>query len=155
MSPKQSAFNLYRFQREAMPILLGWAFGSIVTGTLWRRNQSQYTRGVGGQFIAWGLVDGIIASLALSGAQRKTTLWGAGEITPLQHAREADQFEKIVWANAVLDVGYVLGGRWWQRRHPHDLARQGMGVGVMIQGAFLLVWDILLASAVRRRRRGT
>ncbi len=137
-----------------MPILLGWALGSIITGAFWRRNPSRRLQGAGGQFIAWGLVDGIIAVFALLGARRKLIQWQAGEITPPQQSREADQFEKIVWANAALDVGYVLGGRWWMRRHPDDPHRQGMGLGVMAQGAFLLVWDIFLALAVRRGRHG-
>ena len=154
MASNSSSFNFYQFQRQAMPILLGWAIGSIVTGALWHRDQSKYLQGMGGQFMAWGLVDGVIALMALTGARRKTAAWQAGDITPRQQAQEADQFEKIIWANVVLDVGYVLGGRWWQRRYPEYPARQGMGVGVMLQGFFLLVWDILLALGVGRRRRG-
>jgi hypothetical protein len=154
MLPGRSNFNLYQFQRSAMPVLLGWALGSIVAGVFWLRNPSRFLRGVGGQFAAWGLVDGLIALLALRGAGRKAAGWQANEITPLQHAQEAEQFEKIVWANAALDVGYVLGGRWWSRRNPADPQRRGMGLGVMVQGAFLLVWDLLLALAVRRGRYG-
>ena len=149
MNTNRSKFNLYLFQRSAMPILLGWAFGSIITGALWRRDPSRSLQGAGGQFIAWGLVNGAIALLALLGVRRKAAQWQAGEITARQQAREADQFEKIVWANAALDVGYVLGGRWWMERHPADPYRQGMGSGVMLQGAFLLIWDILLALALR------
>lgn len=152
MTPDRTEFNLYQFQRSAMPILLGWALGSIVTGVLWRRNPSRSIQGAGGQFIVWGFVDGVIALLALLGARRKAAQWQAGEITPLQQAQQADQFEKIVWANAALDVGYVLGGRWWVRRHSDDAHSQGMGIGVMLQGAFLLIWDVLLAVVVRRRR---
>jgi Family of unknown function (DUF6992) len=154
MASNLPSFNLYRFQRQAMPILLGWATGSILIGALWRRDPSKYLRGIGGQFILWGLVDGVIALLALYGARRKAAAWQAGAITPQLQAREADQFEKIIWANVALDAGYVLGGRWWLRRHPIDPARRGTGVGVMIQGAFLLVWDILLVLAVGWRRRG-
>jgi len=154
MISNRSSFNLYQFQRQVMPVLLGWALGSIVTGASWRRNPSRRLQGMGGQFITWGLVDVIIALLALAGARRKAAAWQAGQVTPQQHLQEADRFEKIVWANAALDVCYVLGGRWWQRRHPHDPARQGMGVGVIVQGAFLLVWDIFLALAVGRRRHG-
>lgn len=154
MLPERSTLNLYRFQRSAMPVLLGWALGSIVTGVLWMRNPSRFLRGIGGQFFAWGAIDGLIALLALRGAWGKVEKWQAGEITPLQHDREADQFEKIVWANAALDVGYVLGGRWWSRRNPDDPRHRGMGLGVMVQGAFLLVWDLFLALAVRRGRYG-
>lgn len=154
MTANSPDFDLYRFQRRAMPILLGWALGSVVAGLLWRRDPSRYLQGLGEQFLAWGLVDGVIAGLALDGARRKSARLEAGQITAAAQAREAAQFEKIVWANAALDVGYVLGGRWWQQRHPQDPHRQGMGLGVMLQGAFLLVWDVLLALAVRRRRHG-
>lgn len=154
MRTEPSPFNLYQFQRSAMPVLLGWALGSVVAGALWLRNPSRYLRGVGGQFAAWGLIDGLIALFALAGARRKAARWQASQITPAGHARETDQFEKIVWANAALDVGYILGGRWWARRHPADPHRRGMGLGVMIQGAFLLFWDLFLALAVRRGRSG-
>jgi hypothetical protein len=154
MLTKRSNFNLSQFQRSAMPVLLGWALGSILTGALWMRGASRPLRGVGGQFVAWGLIDGLIALFALGGARRKAARWQAGEITPAEHAREAGQFEKIVWANAALDVGYVLGGRWWLRRSPDDPQRQGMGLGVMVQGAFLFFWDLFLALAVRRGRYG-
>jgi hypothetical protein len=154
MLPDRSDFNLYRFQRRAMPVLLGWALGSIVAGALWLRDPGRFLRGAGGQFVAWGVIDGLIALLALRGAGRKQVGWQANAITPLQHAQEAEQFEKIVWANAALDVGYVLAGRWWSRRNPDDPWRRGMGLGVMVQGAFLLVWDLFLALAVRRGRHG-
>lgn len=137
-----------------MPILLGWALGSMITGALWRRESNRFWQGVGEQFIAWGAVDGIIALFALRGARRKATQQQAGLIAPVQQALETDQFEKIVWANAALDVGYVLGGRWWLRRHADHPHPQGMGVGIMLQGGFLLVWDIFLALAVRRGRNG-
>lgn len=154
MNSNPDDFNLYIFQRRAMPVLLGWALGSMFTGALWRRESSRFWQGVGVQFIAWGLVDGIIALLALQGARRKAMQWQAGAITPAQQAQEAAQFEKIVWANAALDVGYVLGGRWWSRRHVDNPHLQGMGVGVMIQGAFLFVWDVFLALVARRGRHG-
>jgi hypothetical protein len=154
MTDHRSEFNLYHFQRNAMPVLLGWALGSIITGAFWRRGPGRRLQGAGGQFIAWGLIDGIIAVFALLGARRKAVQSQLGEITSQEQARQADQFEKIVLANAALDVGYVLGGRWWHSRHPGDPYRQGMGLGVMAQGAFLLVWDIFLALAVRRGRYG-
>jgi hypothetical protein len=154
MLPEPTRFNLYHFQRSAMPVLLGWGLGSIIAGLLWMRSPSRFARGAGNQFVAWGLVDGVIAGLALAGARRKQAQWQTGQITPLQHDREAGQFEKIVWANAALDVGYVLGGRWLSRRFPENPQRRGMGLGVMIQGAFLFFWDLFLALAVRRGRYG-
>jgi hypothetical protein len=154
MLSERPVFNLYRFQRRAMPVLLGWALGSILAGALWMRDPSRFLRGLGGQFVAWGAIDGLIALLALRGARGKAEKWEAGEVTPFQHDQEAGRFEAIVWANAALDVGYVLGGRWWSRRNPDDPLRRGMGLGVMVQGAFLLLWDLFLALAVRRGRYG-
>ncbi len=55
----------------------------------------------------------------------------------------------------LLDIGYVLGGVWLKRSNLQDPQRQGMGWGIAIQGGFLLIWDILLASISRSKRRGT
>ena len=146
-------FNLFEFQRRAMPVLLGWASGSIASGLLWLAAPDQWLRGLGSQFAGWGLIDGIIALLALRGAARNADRLAAGAVDAQEHDRQARQFEAIVWANAALDVGYALGGYGLLKRSPDHEGRRGMGVGIMIQGLFLLAWDVALALLVRSKRR--
>ena len=149
------ANNLYTYQVQAMPVLLGWAAGSIVAGVVWLRSASKFWRGLGSQFLGWGAIDGLIAGFARRGAAKSATRLESGAITPAEHQRQWLQFERFVWLNVLLDIGYVLWGGWLKRSNSHDPQRQGMGWGIAIQGGFLLIWDILLASISRSKRRGT
>jgi Family of unknown function (DUF6992) len=146
--------SIYRYQLNSMPVLLGWATGSMVAGLLWMRSKSDWLRGFGSQFLGWGAIDGAITAAGMNGAAQNEKRLHAGEITAKEHARQAINFERFVWLNALLDIGYMLGGWMLVRRNPDDRQRQGMGWGILAQGAFLFIWDILLASGAQRKRRG-
>lgn len=148
------ADSLYRYQMQAMPVLLGWAVGSATAGLIWLRSAGKFWRGLGSQFLGWGVIDGLIAGFALRGATENVARLEQGEISPEEHQRQWLQFERFVWLNVLLDIGYVLGGAWLKRSQPQDQQRQGMGWGIIIQGGFLLIWDILLASISRNKRHG-
>ena len=47
-----------------------------------------------------------------------------------------------------LDVLYVLFGLRMARRDKGDGVRRGNGLGIVIQGAFLLIFDLLHASGL-------
>ncbi len=153
--PARRGYSVYQYQAEAMPILSGWAIGSMVSGLLWLTSRSERLKGFGSQFLGWGAVNAAIAALGLSGAIRNEKRRQEGKISPAEHTRQAIQFERFVWFNALLDIGYMLGGGLLARRNPDEPRKQGMGWGILLQGAFLFVWDILLASIAGRRRRGT
>jgi hypothetical protein len=89
----------------------------------------------------------------LRSASRNAGRLAQGEIQVSEQAHQSRQFEAFVWANAALDLGYILGGRWLVNRYSVDEGKRGMGWGIILQGAFLLVWDILLAIFVHGRRR--
>lgn len=147
------AENLYTYQQKTMPILLAWGLGSVVAGFIWRRDRSKLLYGMGSQFIAWGAVDASIAALAIANAVKKSGQVESGEIPPREHYRQAEQFRRIVWLNALLDIGYMLFGIRFTRRNAGDRQRRGTGWGIIVQGAFLFVWDILLALFVPRLNR--
>lgn len=152
--PAQQGYSVYQYQTQAMPILLGWAAGSMASGLVWLTSRSEWLKGFGSQFLGWGAINGAIAVLGLSGAAKNEGRRRKGEISPGEHSRQAVQFERFVWFNALLDIGYMLGGWQLARRNPKDARKQGMGWGVLAQGAFLFVWDILLAAIAGRKRRG-
>lgn len=149
---RQSEFDLYRFQLHTLPILLGWAISSVIVGLLLIRTSGRSRKSTGWQFILWGLIDGVIAGLGLRAAQSKGGLYEQGVITPIAQKKEALAFERIVWLNALLDVLYVLFGSRLIARSQQREDRRGMGWGILIQGAFLLVWDIWLGMAVHEKR---
>lgn len=152
MNNDNASQDIFAFQHAILPVLLGWAAGSVTSGVLWMCSPRSWLRGLGGQFVGWGLVNGVIALLGLAGAEKNHLRLLDGQISTTEHDHQAHIFENIVWVNAVLDVFYVLGGRWYSNRNPDDAVRRGAGVGIMLQGAFLLVWDIILGTLTRRRR---
>lgn len=147
------AFNLFRFQMEALPVLMGWAAGSIAAGLLWLRSKSAVMAGIGGQFVLWGAIDGLIAALGLRGAAGGMRRLAKKEMSEADHLQQAERFERFVWLNAGLDVLYIMGGGWLAQRSRNDDRRRGMGIGIVLQGGFLLVWDVILALLVRGKRR--
>jgi hypothetical protein len=105
-------------------------------------------RHVGIQAVAWGAID---AALAYSGRENARNKLQQGT-TDAEQWVEAQRFQRIVAINAGLDVLYVLGGWWLIRRAGSNEARRGMGLGIIIQGAFLLVYDSALVWAVAQWR---
>lgn len=145
--------NLYQYQERVFPILLGWAVGSVATGLLWLRSASDFFQGMGSQFALWGLVDGLIAVFGIRSAERNAARYISGEIDQTKHNQQSRLFETIVWLNVILDLGYILGGAIFKKNNQNNHKREGMGTGIMIQGLFLLIWDIFLAAFSRKTRK--
>ena len=150
---RPAPFNVYAFQRRALPVLIGWAAGSMIAGAIWRRQGPPFWRGLGGQFLAWGAIDGLIALAGLGWAVRSEKRLADGQISADDLSNAARTFERVLWINAGLDVGYVLGGASLLARSPERPDRRGMGAGITVQGLYLLIWDVTLALLVRRQRQ--
>jgi hypothetical protein len=158
MDHSDGKFNLYSFQLRLFPALLVWALGSIATGLVWMRNDDRQVRGYGSQFAGWGAINLLLALFGLSSAARNQKRLKQGEISPTQHAVQAQKFERLVLVNAGLDVGYIAAGAWLastpiDKPQKQPGLRRGMGWGILCQGAFLLGWDLLLALLVHQRRK--
>jgi hypothetical protein len=70
-------------------------------------------------------------------------------------AREARNIRAFLWLNAGLDILYMLGGWSWARRAAQKGGRnaefqRGMGMGIVVQGGLLLIWDVINALIVPR-----
>jgi hypothetical protein len=111
--------------------LITWSLPWIAVGVvgLWTSNDP-YWKGFWGMNAAWGLINTGIAYAGLLGAEPDP----AGLRTTL-------------FINAGVDVVYVIGGLYLFTR-PEDTWR-GSGVAVIIQGAFLLAFDLLHAFLVQ------
>lgn len=146
----ERSFNLYQFQKNAFPVLTGWSVGSIIAGILWVRMNSPWNTGFGSQFIGWGLVDLVLAILGLRSAHHNLNRLNRGEIDEQELNRQQSKFEGLLWINAGLDVGYVTGGALLAKKSNDNSFRRGTAWGILIQGSFLLVWDLILAVLMRR-----
>jgi hypothetical protein len=128
------------FQRKVSRRLLMWAIMSVLFGWV-MRGRSQFWRDVGTQFIAWGAIDGLIAigGQTASDNRLKNT---PDDAMPARLQKDKHNLRLALWINAGLDVLYVLGGLRWMKR------QQGHGVGVVIQGLFLLIFDVYHALKI-------
>lgn len=142
--------NIYTHQQRGLAVLLGWAIGSMVSGLVWWRQGGAFWRNLGLQFATWGLIDLILAVFGLRDASAKAPRLAAGDITPATANRDANTVQTILTVNAILDVFYMLTGLWLIRQFPRRPALQGAGWGVLVQGAFLFLFDTLFARAISR-----
>ena len=140
--------DIWRFQERLTAMLLAWAASSIGIGVTLSRGDA-FKRGVGEQFIGWGLVNAAIALFGQRGASRRRQQPGAE--APETQAAERRKLSRLLWINTALDVVYVMGGLLAVRnRGAQDPRWRGRGVGIMIQGGFLFFFDLINALALRR-----
>jgi len=141
MGDQQTFFD---WQARALWGLLVWGAGSTVAGAGLARAQATVVRHIGLQGVGWGVIDLLLAVNGRRSARRQASTVGTAGI----HA--AARFRAIVAFNALLDVGYVLGGARLARTAGKRHDRQGMGIGILVQGMFLLGYDLILLRGVAR-----
>lgn len=135
--------TLWRFQKRLTGMLLGWAVASIAVGLRLGRGGDELRRGVGEQFVGWGLVNAAIAFIGRRPPPENAALEDA--------AARQRTLSRLLWVNTGLDVIYVLGGRRTLRGRGATSARwRGRGLGIVVQGGFLFFFDLLNALALRR-----
>lgn len=142
--------NFYVYQRRALRPLLAWGVGSTVIGTL-LLPLAGFWRHFGIQAASWGLID---ALLAIAGRRRAVVRAEALANHSLDEDaanRDAERFQQILRFNAGLDVLYIAAGLLTARRFRGRPDRVGLGVGIAVQGLFLLIYDALLARDVGER----
>ena len=119
------------YSGEALSLrLLAWSLpwmGAGIVG-LWASNDDR-SRGFWGMSGAWALVNAGIAYAGLLGPEP-----------------DGGSLRNTLLINAGLDVAYVLGGAYMLSR-PEETWR-GAGWGIIIQGAFLLAFDLLHAYLI-------
>jgi len=141
MQPKET---IWEFQKTVSQRLLIWSGLSTALGIVMSLFGA-FGRGIGGQFVGWAVVN---AAIAVGGSfftdQRKLKL--AAPDAPKVLIKEASSLQRLLWINAGLDVLYMLGG--WLTMRSDKAHRRGMGLGIILQGLFLFVFDIFHAFKV-------
>lgn len=138
---RRNAAEFQAFQRAASMILLAWGVLSMLCGAAAMAVRAAFARHVGLQALVWGAIDALIALVGL----RNATQSHSGSV-----AAQARRLQAIVALNAGLDVLYVLGGRRLVQRAGGKPVRAGAGLGIIIQGLFLLLFDSALTLLLRR-----
>ncbi len=128
-----------------------WGGGSVLLGGLLgaigaaRRDARLQAFGL--QNAGWGAIDYAIGVLAERGRGRKLARY-PDPADPGTLARERRGLIRLLRIALVSDVGYVLSGWAWRRRGVRhgNRAAVGHGSAVLLQGAFLLIFDGMHAA---------
>lgn len=123
-----------RQEHSLLSELAAGAGVTAVVGTaswvLGRRSGRDGVASFGRQSLAWAAVDMAI----VAGGRRSP---GRPPVAADRARRRASRLRTLTLVNAVLDVGYVVGGAALAR---HD-RRRGDGLAIVVQGLFLLWLD--------------
>lgn len=120
-----------------------WAIPSIAIGAVGLAIDAAFVlpvlRGIAIHAVAWGGVDGIIGVYAIIRARRDASHY------PDEYRDEARRrkLRRILKINAKLDVVYILGGIALAVAFRSVPFLLGNGVGIVIQGVALLVFDTI------------
>ncbi|NDJ52877.1 MAG: hypothetical protein GYB68_07325 [Chloroflexi bacterium] len=142
--------NIWDFQQHISQRLLIWSVGSIVAGLVTLASGKAIGRGLGIQNITWGAIDGLIAIFGLRAANQRMA--DPEAMSPETEARETENLRRILWINTGLNIGYLLTGAaiLLTRGRENEEAR-GHGIGVLIQGSFLFVTDLLSLAELQNK----
>lgn len=143
--------NFYGYQQRRLSILLGWGVASAALGGIMQLFAQDFWKQFGLQALAWGAIDAALALVGIRSARNKERRYEQKELGSADEKKEARTIRRVLLINAGLDALYILSGSWVIWRFQMHTDRQGMGVGILLQGAWLLVFDALLARDVKKR----
>lgn len=130
--------------RTAMFVLSGWAVGNMVVGGVgFGLEKDERLRWLHLGNAAWNVVNlalGVVGLISDCGRDPKS-------FDAKQSLVEGEKQQKVLLVNAGLDVAYLAAGAFlWQRGEATSDPRfVGLGQALLIQGAFLLGFDVVLA----------
>lgn len=143
--PGWAAFEQQRQQiNQTGMLLLGtWAVGNILTGTYGNFTASGQARYFHQMNAMWNVVNLGIATFGyISARSADPAAMGLAQVVS-----EYTSFQNILLLNAGLDVAYMATGLYLRERSKTasraDMLK-GYGNGMILQGAFLLAFDIAL-----------
>lgn len=130
-------------QKTAMLTLGGWAVANIAAGAALQGSAEGSTKHFHRMNALWNGVN-----LAISGFGYYSALKSDPAAWDLATSLGKHQgFQKVLLFNAGLDVGYIMGGLYLTERakRPDVNSNQlkGFGQSIMLQGAFLMAFDLV------------
>lgn len=139
--------DLSSLYRRVGTHLAAWGTLAVLVGAALAVWTGPFSRAIGIQAIVWGAIDFALGIAAIQRAARLRRR-DPDEVFEL---RQTLRLRRILVVNARLDVLYVMAGGamawyWWS-----NPAWAGTGVGIMIQGLFLLGFDSAHAAALPKQ----
>ncbi len=135
---------IWQYQTRISTQLFGWSALSVFGGLgMLLLLSDPFLQGVGLQGVVWGVIDAGIAFFSQLGMRRKLADMDAPNSAGVQR-EEARRLRRLLYINAGLDVLYVVVGVGIILTFGTESAfARGNGVGVVIQGTFLLLFDLV------------
>ncbi len=131
-------------QKTGMYVLAGWSVANIAVGGLSIANAQGSTRYLHEMNIYWNVANLGIAGLGLLGIRKQQSKPATlANVIDYQHS-----IEKKLLFNSGLDLAYIASGAYLVERGKTQLTLtdqdrgKGYGQSVMIQGGFLLLFDV-------------
>ncbi|MGF7214436.1 hypothetical protein GGR92_000576 [Spirosoma lacussanchae] len=140
---RQFSEQRLRHQKTLGLALGSYALANIAVGSIAAGQTSGQTRYFHQMNVYWNLFNLGIAGAGLLGGRKRST----GGETLADAVRQHENLKQLLLVNAGLDVAYVVGGAYLRQRADlkPDKADQlrGYGTSVMVQGGFLLAFDLV------------
>lgn len=135
--------------RASMYVLAGWALGNMAVGSIgFATFPDERVRFIHLGNAAWNLVNLTLATIGL------ISEWGKdpASFDARQSLEAVSTQQKVLLVNAGLDAAYLATAAFlWQRGEATaDVRMVGLGQALLIQGAFLLVFDVVCAVLAGR-----
>ena len=135
--------KLWNLQKNGMVVLGSWAAGNFLVSGY----QMTQTRGKNYYFnqmnVFWNTVNMGIAVSGYLGAMN-----GQLDLTGIETLNEYNSFSKVLLFNTGLDAAYVMTGFYLKERSKNSAKHQkrlaGYGNSLLLQGSFLLLFDLTL-----------
>jgi hypothetical protein len=138
------AARTVRINRTGMTVLGAWALGNFLVSGFFATQTEGEWRNFHLMNVGWNVVNAAIAAGGYLGAV-STDPASMGAVEAL---RQQGTIEKALLFNAGLDVGYVMTGFFLRERaksSPRADMLRGIGTSLILQGAFLFAFDVVLA----------
>ncbi|MES2006470.1 MAG: hypothetical protein V4450_18275 [Bacteroidota bacterium] len=134
--------------KNNMWVLAAWAGANIIQGSISAGNATGSDHYFHQMNAYWNTVNLAVAGLGLWAAKKQL----AGMHTLERNLREQNQMEKLLLLNTGLDAAYIMTGLYLKERGNRLNRDQpsGYGSSLIIQGSFLLIFDIIQYAEHRR-----
>lgn len=140
--------NIWDFQNRLTNRLFVWASSSIIIGLILILSPKRVLKGMGIQFIGWGFVDFLIGYVGKKNAARKRKLDNHQDSVIVK--KETENLIRILIINSIADIFYIITGLFIiNKKGKSDPFWAGHGIGVLIQGAFLFLFDFVHAKHIQ------
>lgn len=136
--------------KRNMYLLGAWAGANILHGSISASNTTGTEHYFNQMNAYWNIANIAIAGMGLLSIRKQL----AGPHTLERNMKEQHQLEKIIVFNGGLDLAYLATGFYLKERGNRLNKEQSVGYGnsLLLQGSFLLVFDII--QYVGHRRNG-